>query len=221
MGTLKKNRTKKSPSATKKKGAYRHGDLRNVVLSEALRLIEERKQVDFNLRELAKLAGVTHTAVYRHFHSKREILAQIALAGFQRLLFDFQQATLKYRALGKTVGPEQGKIYVRFAVANPGHFRAMFHPLLYPFVEFPELYSTAKATFLELMHAIQYDMDQGRYQKGSATKMATVAWSSVHGLSQLIIDQQLVDSMKPTAVDVDAISEYLVRTIEVGFGRNR
>lgn len=201
----------------KTKGSYRHGDLRNVLRTEALRLIQERKQVDFNLRELSKLAGVTHTAVYRHYKDKRELLAQIALEGFQKLLFEFQEAAIQHRKHGKTVVPEQGKVYVRFALKNPGHFRAMFHPSLYPFVDFPDLYATAKASFQEIAQSIHHDIERGIYKKGHVKKMATIAWSSVHGLAQLILDEQLIDSMTPTSVDVESITEYMVRSVEASF----
>lgn len=201
----------------KTKGSYRHGDLRNVLRAEALRLIQERQQVDFNLRELSKLAGVTHTAVYRHYRDKRELLAQIALEGFQKLLFEFQETAMKFRKLGKTASPEQGKVYVRFALKNPGYFRAMFHPSLNPFIDYPDLYATAKAAYQEVAQSIQHDIERGIYKKGPVKKMATIAWSSVHGLAQLILDGQLIDSMTPTSVDVESISEYMVRSVEASF----
>jgi AcrR family transcriptional regulator len=203
--------------ARKPKGAYRHGDLRNALLTEALRLIQERKQVDFNLRELAKRAGVSHTAAYRHFRSKREILAEIALGGYQRLLFLFQEAARRLREGGHDPVVEQGKVYVRFAVENPGRFRAMVDPGLYPFIDFPDLYSTARAVFESLVATIKIEIDAGRYRKTSATKLALSAWASVHGLSHLILDQLVVDSMDPAPVDLEATLEIVSENLLRGF----
>ncbi len=206
----------KPPPKRKPKGNYRHGDLRNALLTEALRLIQERKQVDFNLRELAKRAGVSHTAAYRHFHSKREILAEIALAGYQRLLFLFQEAALKSKDSGKDPVIEQGKAYLRFAIENPGRFRAMVDPTLYPFLDFPELYSTAKATFASLVTSIKEGVSAGRYRKASASRLALAAWSSFHGLSHLILDQLVVDSMDPTPVDLESTLSFVSDFVQRG-----
>ena len=206
----------KSPPKRKPKGAYRHGDLRNALLTEALRLIQERKQVDFNLRELARRAGVTHTAAYRHFRSKRDLLAEIALGGYQRLLFLFQEAALKSKDAGRDPVIEQGKAYVRFAIENPGRFRAMGDPTLYPFIDFPELYSTAKAAFAALVTSMKSEIASGKYRKASATRLTLAAWASVHGLSHLILDNLVVDSMDPTPLDLEATLEFVSDTVRRG-----
>jgi AcrR family transcriptional regulator len=224
-------RTSKRPSTPsnplkKGKGSYRHGDLRNALLVEALRLIQERRQVDFNLRELAEGTGVSHTAAYRHFGSKRELLAEIALGGYQRLLFLFQEVALASRprpvragskAVKDSVPVAQWKTYVRFALENPGRFRAMVNPELQPFVDFPELYSTAKALFQCTVTEIRKEIESGRYRKDSPSRMALAAWSSFHGLSQLILDQLVVDSMDPIPLDLEATLSYFGETVERGF----
>ncbi|MBS1961246.1 MAG: TetR/AcrR family transcriptional regulator [Bdellovibrionales bacterium] len=207
------------PRKRKPRGAYRHGDLRNALLAEALRLIQERGQVDFNLRELAKLAGVTHTAAYRHFRSKRELLAEIALAGYQRLLFLFQEAAFRAKESGTDPVLEQGKVYVRFAVENPGRFRAMVDPGLHPFIDFPDLYATAKATFASLVATIKEGIAAGRYRMASATRLALSAWASVHGLSHLILEQLVVDSMDPTPLDLEATLDFVGDFVARGFAR--
>ena len=44
---------------------YHHGDLRRAVVSAALEILRETQRVDFSLRELARLAGVSHNAPYK------------------------------------------------------------------------------------------------------------------------------------------------------------
>ena len=90
MANLKSS--KKSAKSLKPKGQYRHGDLKRVLVLEAIKLIESRRDVHFTLRELSQAAGVTHAAAYRHFRSKREILAQIALEGFTKMQEYFDDA---------------------------------------------------------------------------------------------------------------------------------
>ncbi|HEY5892523.1 MAG TPA: helix-turn-helix domain-containing protein, partial [Chthoniobacterales bacterium] len=61
---------------------YHHGNLKESLVQTAIRMIEERREAAFTIRELAAAVGVSHAAAYRHFHSKRELLAEIACEGF-------------------------------------------------------------------------------------------------------------------------------------------
>ena len=57
---------------------YHHGNLKKTIVQTAIQLIEERGEASFTIRELAKSVGVSHAAAYRHFRSKRQLLAKIA-----------------------------------------------------------------------------------------------------------------------------------------------
>src|SRR5678816_1791656 len=64
---------------------YHHGDLRRAVVTAALETLSETQSVDFSLRELARRAGVSHNAPYKHFAEKGELLAAVSAAGFELL----------------------------------------------------------------------------------------------------------------------------------------
>jgi AcrR family transcriptional regulator len=73
-----------APASTKlkKRGDdYHHGDLRNALLAAARRTLDEGNYETLSLRELARRAGVSANAPYRHFASKDEILAHVAAGG--------------------------------------------------------------------------------------------------------------------------------------------
>ena len=61
---------------------YHHGNLRRELMDSALKLIEEKNDFNFTMRELARKAQVTHNAPYRHFADKTELLASLAEEGF-------------------------------------------------------------------------------------------------------------------------------------------
>src|SRR5580700_9985299 len=65
--------------------SYHHGNLKEVLLDAALALISEVGPQAFTLREVARRAGVSHNAPYRHFRDKDELLAVVAVQGFERL----------------------------------------------------------------------------------------------------------------------------------------
>ena len=62
---------------------YHHGDLRRAVVVAALEILSETQSLEFSLRELARRAGVSHNAPYKHFADKRELLAAVSAVGFR------------------------------------------------------------------------------------------------------------------------------------------
>src|SRR6476659_10530206 len=64
---------------------YHHGDLRRAIVEAALGILRETQSLEFSLRELARRAGVSHNAPYKHFADKRELLAAVSAAGFEML----------------------------------------------------------------------------------------------------------------------------------------
>ena len=64
---------------------YHHGDLRRSLIEAAEILLEARGAAGLSLRAVAKRAGVSHAAPYRHFHDKAALLDAIAQTGFERL----------------------------------------------------------------------------------------------------------------------------------------
>ncbi|MEO3924776.1 TetR/AcrR family transcriptional regulator [Micromonosporaceae bacterium B7E4] len=102
---------------------YHHGNLRRAIIDAALTATEEAGPSGWSLRELARRAGVSHTAPVHHFGDKTGVLTAVAAEGY-RLFAD---------ALEQTAGDffEAGVAYVRFAEQNRGYFDVMFRPDLY------------------------------------------------------------------------------------------
>jgi len=67
-------------------------DLRTTLLEAAVALIGEVGPRAFTLREVARRAGVSHNAPYRHFAGKDELLAAVAAEGFDRLTAAMERA---------------------------------------------------------------------------------------------------------------------------------
>ena len=65
--------------------SYHHGNLKHALLDASLALIRTVGPGAFTLREVARRAGVSHNAPYRHFRDKGELLAALAADGFDRL----------------------------------------------------------------------------------------------------------------------------------------
>jgi AcrR family transcriptional regulator len=58
---------------------YHHGDLHRAIVSAALKVLSESQSTEFSLRGLARRAGVSHSAPYKHFTDKRELLEHFTI----------------------------------------------------------------------------------------------------------------------------------------------
>ena len=67
------------------KTTYHHGDLRSALLDAALTVINEAGSSQLTIREVARRAGVSHTAPYRHFADKDELIVAVVEQGFELL----------------------------------------------------------------------------------------------------------------------------------------
>ena len=98
------------------KRPYHHVNLKQSLLDAAVALIGEVGPQAFTLREVARRAGVSHNAPYRHFRDKDDLLAEVAAQGFDQLTESMKEAM----ARGKTAAERlslAGRGYVQFAFA--------------------------------------------------------------------------------------------------------
>ena len=72
---------------------YHHGDLRPALLRAAAKILEKEGREAISLRDLARRAGVSHNAPYRHFADRGALLAVLADEGFVRLVGELRPST--------------------------------------------------------------------------------------------------------------------------------
>jgi AcrR family transcriptional regulator len=191
---------------------YHHGDLRRALIDTALELVTEEQDWAFSLREVARRAGVSHQAPYNHFPEKQDLLAAVAVVGFERL----RDGML--RAMAGIDSPETllaviGRTYVRLGLENPALYRLMFGPAIAdvgpgdrPMVV-RSAGARARAVVVEV---IQRGARSGVFAVAPENPKdqilaAHVFWSAVHGLTTLAIDQLMAPD-----VTVDDMIEQLL-----------
>lgn len=185
--------TSKPPprAARRSKRTYHHGDLRNALIEVTLALIPTTGVRGLSLRDVARRAGVSHAASYRHFRDKESLLAAVAEAGFLSLAQALRRAA-------DAAGPEPiaklqaaGMAYVEFAVNHPSHLHVMFGGAIGSFDHYPALRLKASAALSELRAVITQLKHKGKVPDADAEVVEAAAWSIVHGLSVLLVDEQL------------------------------
>ena len=164
------------------KRSYHHGNLKSALLDAGVALIGEVGPQGFTIREVARRAGVSHNAPYRHFGDKDELLEAIAVEGFERLTIAIKKVSLP----GATAVDRLrlcGCAYVDFALRWPQHFLVMF--------DMRERDTVGENAFQTLLQFIVKSQKEGALPEGDPHPLALMAWSLVHGIAKLAISGNL------------------------------
>jgi AcrR family transcriptional regulator len=169
---------------------YHHGHLREALLQAAIQLIAEVGPAGFTLREVARRAGVSHNAPYRHFPEQKDLLAAVAAEGFRELNQAMLDAVKHHRnSVGRL--KRAGLAYVEFALDRPEHFTVMFDVPPASKQDDPCDAEAAEQAFGTLLSLVKNCQDEGRLPAGDARQFALLAWSMVHGIAKLATAKRL------------------------------
>jgi AcrR family transcriptional regulator len=184
------------------RSAYHHGDLPNALADAATDLARSGGPDAVVLREAARRVGVSAAAAYRHFASHCELLQEVkqravaaladalqeGLDSGERLPDPAEEALRRFRNLSMS--------YVGFALDNPGLFHAAFvnHS---PFCRVEGIPGDVKERIeasrpYQILSEALDDLVAVGLLDQARREMAPIAfWSSVHGLSTLLLDGPL------------------------------
>ncbi|SAL04293.1 TetR family transcriptional regulator [Caballeronia calidae] len=152
--------------------------LRDRLVDCALALLEQGES-DVSLRAVARAAGVSAMAPYRHFEDKAALMGAVALKGFAMLEADAARADMAGDPGDALTA--QGLAYVGFARAHPALFRLMFADgagLRLPHEECQGAYALMVRRVTELA---PQQVEAG----------ALACWGLVHGLATLALDGRI------------------------------
>ncbi|WP_332304974.1 TetR/AcrR family transcriptional regulator [Rhizobium sp. GR12] len=170
---------------------YHHGDLRRAVIETALDMLQEEKNWQFTLREVARRAGVSHAAPYKHFPDKAALLAEIAMIGFDRLRESLSAAKPEApQSLRDEITPV-AHAYVAFGMDNPALYRLMFSAGEEKIAGM-HLNERALAVFDQALEILRRGQAAGRIRKRPIEGQAATLWGLIHGMTMLAIDGLLV-----------------------------
>jgi AcrR family transcriptional regulator len=201
----------------KRPGTYHHGDLRKALIDAALRALDHQRVEDLSLRALGRELGVSVRAPYRHFETKEELLAAVAVEGFRAFA-----EQLKGRLAEAEPGPlarlrTVAETYVLFAVERPAAFRVMYAPYATVHESAPELVQARADAHRASQEIIRQGQAEGLLREGDPMHIALVLWSSMHGLAVLLTEGQLGRFDRPT--DAAKLASLASRWIFQGIAR--
>jgi AcrR family transcriptional regulator len=169
---------------------YHHGDLRAACVGAALELLEEGGARALSLRAVARRAGVSPAAPYRHYADREALVSAVAAVGYREL------AERLAAAHPAPATPEQlasvAVAYVQFALEQPALFRMMFGEPCDR--DNDERVAATAAVSLYLREIVARCFPQA-----DAEALAPAIWALVHGLAFLHLDGKL-DAHTPSTV---------------------
>lgn len=171
---------------TLSKRPYHHGDLHNSLFAAAEELLAKKGVTALSLREVAKVAGVSHAAPYRHFRDKTALVEALAEEGFNRLRTGCEQAQSRFPDDPAHQLVEAGMAYLLYAIEKPAIVHLMFGGTISLDDCGAELKQAADSAFGSLVKIVGNGQKAGIYQQTDAIDLTLTAWSAVYGLSLMV-----------------------------------
>ena len=209
------NNTKKIQKKLKvtRKSAYHHGNMNDAIIITAANLIKEKKSLDFQLKDIAKIINTSTPAIYRHFENKQDLLVKAAIFGY-----DLQK---KYRDLAFEVHSETplhklmaiGFAYIHFSRLHPGFFMLMKN------LETKEILSSQgyinQRDFTQnlVRGLIDECINNGIFINDNKEMMITFLQSTTYGIAQMFLLESMPLFAPTQYDDPNFVSQILRHTI--------
>jgi AcrR family transcriptional regulator len=171
---------------------YHHGRLREALIEATLQLLEEGGPERVTVREAGKRAGVSSGAPFRHFPTRTALLTAVAEQAMGRFRAEIDRALdqadaddplARFRAVGTA--------YLRWAFANPTHFRVISDRSLID-LEGSEIFRRHNAEIRGLMDELLSEATQrGMMRPLDMTLVPLAVRALVYGLARMHVDGHL------------------------------
>ena len=195
------------------KDRYHHGDLRRALLDAALHCIEADGLAALSMRELARQAGVSPAAPFRHFESRTALLTALAEEAMDGLVQSVDaaleeaaqaNALMRFRAVG--VG------FLRWALAHPTHLLVISSRA---FIDFDK--PTLRARNDRIRAAMDGYMraaaDGGLLRPGDVDRYVIGGRALVYGIARMYLDGQFpswdLDANRPLDEATAVLDQYI------------
>lgn len=169
------------------RASYHHGNLREVLVETALALIGEYGPTGFSYADVARTAGVSPAAPYRHFRDRDALMAEVARRGFEQFAADLEAAWNEGRPNPAAALDACGRAYLAFAEREPASFAAMFGVGPRP-ADDPALSAAASRAFSVLRRAAEaVAASFPPANRPPALMVALHSWAVAHGIASLFV----------------------------------
>ncbi|MER7708425.1 TetR/AcrR family transcriptional regulator [Kitasatospora sp. NPDC097605] len=174
------------------RGSYHHGALPEALVGAAFELLDEQGPEKVTMREVARRAGVSPGAPFRHFADRRALLTAVA----DRVLADYERWQRAQAAAAVGEGDHRAVLralglgFVRYVIRHPYRFELVRSRVFAPSPQ-PELRERLSGIDRAYTEVIVADQAAGLLRPGDPALVGLAGQALVYGLAQMILDGYL------------------------------
>lgn len=196
-------------TGTMASSSYHHGDLKNALINAGVAILAEEGVGGLGLRNVARKAGVSHSALYAHFADKQSLIAAISTEGLKQLCAGIEEGLAAHRAEPAALLVEISLRYLRFALEEPDRFKLMYSSVLDKEQAFPDFIDYTHRSFEKYVEVIALCQEGGVLPPGPLELTALCLWAGVHGIATLAVENQVPHGV----LDVYSLEEMVLFTL--------
>ena len=190
--------------------SYHHGNLKEVLLEAARKLIEQYGPAGFSLTEAARLAGVSPAAPYRHFRDRDALLAEVARNGFERFAARLDAAWNNGVPTPLSAFENLGRAYLAFAREEPASYTVMFETGILPGTDGQTIPAAERAFDVLQKAATALCRQLPESERPPIKLMSLHLWAISHGVASLFVQGALQARKLPMSPEEILESSMLI-----------
>jgi AcrR family transcriptional regulator len=190
---------------------YHHGDLKRALVETAADLLREASGAPLTLREVARRAGVSHAAPYKHFADKAALLDELCSLGFEQLDEVMAAAVVPQPSSVQQEWLALARAYIAFGADNPALYRLMLGPVQAPAGDVAPAAAPARGAMVRarLHEVLQRGQQAGLFRRRPQAERAMACWALLHGLTLMHIDGLQPQDPEGTPLQAAALAAWL------------
>ncbi|PKZ63002.1 TetR/AcrR family transcriptional regulator [Gordonia terrae] len=181
-------------------------DVRTRLLDEAVRVVAAHGVGALSVREVARAADTSTTAVYSLFGNKEGLSRAILVRAFDS--FAGAQRSAVATAEGPMTLEGLGVAYVGWALENPRLYELMFSDALAGVERTDETRAAATRAITPLREGVQAAIGAGLLRAADTETVVASLWAQVHGMATLLLSGNYPAGADPVAAATAVIDGW-------------
>lgn len=163
-------------------------------MEQATKVLRSEGLEALTLRDLARKLGVSHTAPYRHFKSRDDLLVALATETLEEFSAIIDELIKSHDIRTDEFFNKAVVAYYTFATENPERFFLVFKIVVHQVVDlkkYPEFKEKIRTYFHSFFGYIEEGQKLGHASPGDPAFVGLTVWSMIHGVTMLSLSNFL------------------------------